>query len=110
MFSGYNYSMNIPHLPPISLSIAAISAGVFALIAFIRIGKLTRTSMLTVTRIGMILVGPAAMMFGMVYLYFALHPELTPQDYAPFLRWPLLYLLCSINAWLIVTLTFGREL
>jgi hypothetical protein len=109
MFSGYNYSMNIP-LPPIYLSIAALTAGVLGLAAFSKLGRLTRTSILTVTRIGVVFVGPAIFLFGLIYLYFVTHPEITPQIYAPYIRWPLLYLLCSINAWFIVTLTFGREL
>jgi hypothetical protein len=99
----------IIYLHPACLSVAALVAGVLGLLAFQKMGRLTRTSMLTVTRIGIVLVGPALFLFGSIYLYFITHPEINPQVYAYYLRWLLLYLLTSISLWFI-TVLFGREL
>lgn len=100
----------IINLHPAWLSVAALVAGVLGLFAFRRMGHLTRTSMLTVTRIGIVLIAPALFLFGLMYVYFALHPETTTQVYAPYVSLPLLYLLISIAAWFVVTLRLGREL
>ena len=99
----------IVHLHPAVLSVVALIAGVLGLLAFQKMGHLTRASMLTVTRIGIVLVGPALFLFGSSCLYFITHPEINSQQVAYYLRWPLLYLLTSINLWFIAVL-FGREL
>lgn len=100
----------IIHLPPVVLSFVALFSGILGLFAFQKIGHLTRASMLTVTRIGLTLLVPALFLFGAIYLYFITHPEISPQVYAPYVRWPLLYLLTSISLWFVAVLKFGRKL
>lgn len=68
-----------------------------------------RSSVITMFRIGMVVIGPALMVFGVLYAYFTFHP--IPIDVRQQLvRVLLFYLFFALDTWLIALLKWGRNL
>ena len=97
----------MPLIPALYLSILAIIAGILCVFSLKKLPKLVRSSMLQMYKLGLALLSPALISFGVLYFYFQRSDALTIQIYV---RWLLAYLFMVINIWQVILLKWGKTL
>jgi len=97
-------------IPPFWLSALSVSAGVLFFFSFRKLPLLTRSSMLWLFQVGVSLIAPALVTFGIIYAYFTWNPEIGSAERQYYVRYLLLYLFFVLNVWNAIILRSGREL
>lgn len=88
----------------------AALGGIISIFTFIKVPKMMRSSLVSMFQIGIVFLAFASITFGIIYGWFAFHPEITANERQHSVRWLLLYLFTAYNLWQIVILKFGRTL
>lgn len=97
----------MPLIPATYLSILAVVAGILCIFSLRKLPKLVRSSMLQMYKLGLVLLAPALLSFGVLYFYFQSSPATVTQVYV---RWLLVYLFAVINIWQVILLKWGKTL
>lgn len=77
--------------------------------AFRKVYSMQRSSIVFMFRIGMMALGPAMLVFGLLYGYFTIS-EIPIETRQILVRWLLVYLFSAFDIALIVLLRWGRDL
>ena len=100
----------MPYLiPPVYISALAFLGMVLCVFSFRKAPKMTRSSLLGMFRIGIILISCPLFAVGVLYLYYYA-VEIEGNLRSVFLRYALSYLLISIDVWQAILLRFGKNL
>jgi len=100
----------MPYLiPPVYISALAVLCQVLCLFSFRKIERMTRSSLVEMFRLGIVLIGSSMFLIGVLYFYYSTG-EIEIHLRSATLRWALSYLLVSINVWQIILLRFGKNL
>lgn len=97
----------MPLIPATHLSLLAVIAGILCVFSLRKLSKLVRSSLLQMYKLGLVLLAPALISFGVLYFYFQHDPAATIQVYV---RWLLVYLFSVINIWQVILLKWGKAL
>jgi hypothetical protein len=105
---AYNDAM-LYTIPPVLISILAFFGMILCLFSFRKISTMTRTSIVEMFKLGLVLLCSSLFLIGALYFYYSTG-EIEVNTRSAFLRWALSYLLISINIWQIILLKFGKNL
>ena len=100
----------MPYLiPAVYISILALAAPILCGLAFMKSGNMVRSSLVSMLRAGLILLGLATMTFGGLYLYFN-SDQVEIEMRQVLVRILLAYMFSAFDLWLIILLKWGKTL
>jgi hypothetical protein len=97
-------------IPPHLIASLAIFGGILSTHAFIKVPKMTRSSLVAMFQVGILILASASITFGVIYGWFSFHPEITSESRQYSVRWLLLYMFVAYDLWQFLILKFGRTL
>lgn len=92
------------------LSFLSILAGILSIISMRRLPRMTRSSLLVMFQVGLSLLAPALLMFGVIYWYFTNNLDLDIFTRQYYVRLILLYLFLALTLWQVFNIGWGRKL
>lgn len=96
-------------IPSVYISFCAGLGGLLAILAYRKMPKMIRSSLVQMTQFGMVLLGPALLAFGILYGYFTAN-EVSTEVRQIVVRFCVFYLLVSVDLWLAILLRCGKNL